>query len=303
MTPREGGGGGGWPAALGSAAGVFLLLWPLPWPPADRLAAAAGDALHALLFAGLAWLWGRRRPGAGRGWRLWVALTLAAAGLEGGQALTGREPEWVDFWLAAAGAGVVCAPGRFSRALRWGALACLCAGPWLWTWAMIRLEWRAFPTLADPQAIWSRGGWLPNGVRLAGAGEGGLRVEGLAGDGMAPAHAYPGLFRVPVRSDWRGVRALRADVRWPDAVPGVAAIRVDDRPGNPPYAERFQREFVLTQGWNSVRIPADELGWAAGGRKLDLSRVRRWGVFLVSGGGFDYFSLGDVRLERTEERP
>ena len=303
MTPRGRGWGGRWPAALGSAVGVFLLWCPLPWPPADRLAAAVGNGLHALLFAGLAWLWGRRLPVAGRGWRLWGALALAAAALEGGQALTGREPEWADFWLGVAGAGVACAPARLSRALRLATLACLCAGPCLWTGAMVRLERRAFPALADPQAVWSRGGWMPNGVRLAGAGEGGLRVEGLAGGGKEPVRAYPGLFRVPVRSDWRGVRALRAELRWPAAQPGVAAIRVDDRSGNPPYADRFQREFVLTQGWNAVRIPADELGRASGGRALDLSRVRRWGVFLVSGGRFDYFSLGDVRLELTEERP
>ena len=67
---------------------------------------------------------------------------------------------------------------------------------------------------------------------------------------------------------------------------------MDDLPGNPPYAERFQREFAVTQGWNHVKIPAAQWGTASGGRAMNVEAIRQWGLFLVSATeGFDYFCL------------
>ena len=96
---------------------------------------------------------------------------------------------------------------------------------------------------------------------------------------------------------------MQVDLFWPESLPAVFAVRVDDRPGNPPYAERFQKEFAVAQGWNAVRISAEEIAQAAGGRPLRLDQVRQWGVFLVSDIPFDYFLVGTVRLEMQEEKP
>ena len=96
---------------------------------------------------------------------------------------------------------------------------------------------------------------------------------------------------------------MQADLFWPEAGPAVFAVRVDDRPGNPSYAERFQKEFAVTQGWNAVRIPAEEIAKTPAGRPLRLDQVRQWGVFLVSDVPFDYFLVGTVRLEMQEEKP
>ena len=96
---------------------------------------------------------------------------------------------------------------------------------------------------------------------------------------------------------------MQVDLFWPEAWPAVFAVRVDDRPGNPPYAERFQKEFAVTQGWNAVRIPAGEIAQTAGGRPTRLDQVRQWGVFLVSDVPFDYFSVGIVHVELQEEQP
>ena len=72
---------------------------------------------------------------------------------------------------------------------------------------------------------------------------------------------------------------------------------MDDLPGNPPYAERFQREFAVTQGWNHVKIPAAQWGTASGGRAMNVEAIRQWGLFLVSATeGFDYFLFAPVRL-------
>lgn len=305
MTRGTRGLGGRWPAVLGGAAGVFLLLLPLPFPPPDRIGSAISDSMHVALFAALAWLWGRRTSARWRGWRLWVLLVLFAAGMEWLQSFTGRSPEWMDGLYGAGGAAILCGSWqwRWLRPLRWGALIALCLFPFFREWTRLHLEVRAFPALVDPDAGWASKGWVPSGVWLAGAQAGGLRVEAVPGDGKTGGRTYPGLFRTAAHADWSGARALQAALFWPAPEPVVMAIRVDDRSGNPPYAERFQKEFTVTQGWNSMQIPLEELQWTAGGRALDLARIRQWGVFLVSGAPLDYFLLGSVRLELKEEQP
>ena len=168
---------------------------------------------------------------------------------------------------------------------------------------MLRLEVRAFPVLADSALRWSRRGWTLNAVRISSAISAGLRVDAEAESKAGPPGIYPGLFRAPACADWRGAEALRAELFWPAPEPVVFAIRVDDQPGNPAYAERFQREFSVTQGWNSVRIPAAELEQTSGGRPLRLESIRQWGVFLVSDKPMDYFLLGTVRLDLQPESP
>ena len=291
-------------ALAGTAAVAVLLLMPLPASPEGSLQAAAGDAAHVWLFAALAWLWGRILPGSKQGLRLWLALALLAAGLEWLQNFTGRSVRLADGLLGAAGAACICATGtaqRFRWRMRWGALLILCLAPLAWSLTLAGLESRAFPVLSDPDAAWSRHGWTLNGVRLASSAPGHLRFERdpVQGEGGA----YPGVFRLSRHGDWRGMKSLLAELFWPLETPAVFAIRVDDRPGNPAYADRFQREFSVSQGWNSVAIPAAELQRTAGGRPLTLGSVRQWGVFLVSEVPFDYFLVGPVRLEMQEETP
>lgn len=305
MTQGARGSGGRWLAVLAGMASVVLLLLPSPFPPVDRMGSAVSDSMHVALFSGLAWVWGRQMSARSRGWRLWVLLALFAAGMEWIQSFIGRSAEWMDGLYGAGGAAIVCGswPRGGPRAIRWVALAALCLFSPSWEWTVLRMEGRAFPALVAPGARWASRGWTRTGVRFSGMQDGGLRVEAIPAEGKTEAGAYPGIFRAPVHADWSRAQALRAALFWPVPEPAVMAIRVDDRSGNPPYAERFQKEFAVTQGWNSVRIPAEELRWTAGGRTMDLAHIRQWGVFLVSGAPLDYFLLGSVRLELKEERP
>jgi hypothetical protein len=92
-------------------------------------------------------------------------------------------------------------------------------------------------------------------------------------------------------------------VFWPGPDPGTLAVRIDDQPGSPPYADRFQHEFTVTQGWNRVHVP--RAGWErkSGGRPMDVAKIHSWGVFLVSAPTFDYFLLDAVQLEARREAP
>lgn len=252
------------------------------------------------LFAGLAWLVGRLLPLGRRGWLVFGGLAIFSAAAEWLQPLVGRSFEWTDVLYGWAGAASVCATWRWRRILRWAALSALCLVPLVWEGAMFGMEFHAFPVLAKPGALWAERGWSLNGVDLSISRRKGFRLNGLP---RGKGGAYPGAFREPACKDWRGTQSLNLELFWPEAIPAIFAVRVDDRPENPPYAERFQRELSVTQGWNSIQIPAEEMAWASGGRPMRLDDIRRWGVFLVSDVCFDYFLIRNVRLERKEEGP
>lgn len=287
-------------AALGCVAAVLFLLWPFQLAPEGRAMYAAAGSAHVLLFAGLAWMGGGLLSPAWRGWPLWAGLAVLSACVEGLHPYLGRTAEWSDWLYGMGGAACICATRRWRGSLRWIPVLLLCLFPPVWELAMARMEADAFPVLVHSGFSWARRGWSLNGVVLSACGAEEFKLS-KAPD--LPAISCPGFFREPIRQDWRGVRTLQADLFWPEAGPAVFAVRVDDRPGNPPYAERFQKEFAVTQGWNAVRIPAEEIAQTPAGRPLRLDQVRQWGVFLVSDVPFDYFLVGTVRLEMQEEKP
>ena len=289
-----------WTAALAGAAVLSLLLMPVRLEPLGSWGWARGGAGHVLLWAGLAWLVGRALPASRRGWPLWLGLTAFAGLAEGLQSFVGRTPEWTDWLCGAGGAAMVCATWIRNGFLRWASVLTLAACPFIWSSGLRWTELEAFPVLARPGSLWSAHGWELNGVELdIEDGRGFVATPKPEGEPTA----YPGLFRAPTRRDWRGMQTLETAIYWPGAAPAIFAVRIDDRPGNPPYADRFQREFGVTQGWNAVAIPVAELARTSGGRPLRLDTVRQWGVFLVSNVPFDYFCLGPVSLEMQEERP
>ena len=292
--------GSRWTAALGGAAALLLLVAPVPIEPIPAMGRALGGAGHVLVWAGLAWLVGQVLPLGRRGWPLGIALAALAGLAEGLQSFVGRTPEWTDWLYGMGGAAIVCATWNQGGVRRWAGVLVLAAFPAVWEIAMDRQEIHAFPALVRPGSLWAGRGWELNGIARRG-----WRGEGfkLVPDPDSPPGAYPGLFRQPARRDWRGMRALTAELFWPASAPAVFAMRIDDQTGNPPYADRFQKEFAVTQGWNAVRISAAEIARTPGGRPLRLDGVRQWGVFLVSDVPFDYFLIGPVGLDMQEEMP
>ncbi|HRT05717.1 MAG TPA: hypothetical protein P5204_08465 [Kiritimatiellia bacterium] len=278
----------------------MLLLAPAHFEALGFIGRALGGSGHVLLWAGLAWLFGRELPASRRGWPLWLGLAGFAGLAEVLQSYVVRTPEWSDWLYGTGGAALVCATWSRRGFLRWGGVIALAAIPLAWESGLQWGEVRAFPVLARPGSLWAARGWELNGVELdIEVGRGFVATP--KPDGVPTA--YPGFFRAPARRDWRGTQRLETAIFWPQADPATFAVRIDDKPGNPPYGDRFQREFIVTQGWNAVEIPVAELARTSGGRPLRLDEVRQWGVFLVSSVPFDYFCLGPVSLELQEERP
>ncbi len=287
-------------AALGGAAASLLLLLPLPLPPEGTIGRVMAGWVHLALYAGLAWWVGRTLPDSWRGIRLWIGLAVFAAAMECLQPWVGRSAERADWLYGVMGAAGACATWRWRR--RWRVVAVLALGmlPPLSAGVPALQEARAFPILMQPGAGWSARSWSLNGIAVAASGAAGLVCRPAP---QAAAVAYPGLFRRPIHADWSRIRTLHVPLYWPESKPAVFAVRVDDHPGNPPYAERFQKEFAVTQGWNRADVSAAELAHASGGRPMQMDRIAHWGVFLVSDVPFDYFSIGIVRMELQEEHP
>lgn len=102
-------------------------------------------------------------------------------------------------------------------------------------------------------------------------GENSLKIE------FYPS-AFPGFNPKLDRSDWRGYHAVEFDIFNPASETVAISLKIDDRPGPPAPAERFNRELQLVPGPNHIRIKLDEVKTGSG-RHLDQSRIAK--VFLV----------------------
>ncbi len=292
-------------AVLAGTGTLLLLLMPLGGSSDRMLGVAMSLGGHAWLFGAVAWGWGRRLSRRYRALPLWVGLAVGAAAVEMVQPWYGRSRELADWIFSAAGAGWVCMTWQW-RGKRWGrwmGLMVLGLVPVLGYGGLRQAEVRSFPILLDPGSVWSRHGWALNSVRLGADGHATVRVASRRSGKEQGRGEYPGLFRQPAQPDWSGMETLRLKVFWPGEAPAMLAMRIDDREGNPPYAERFQEEFEVVPGWNEIRIPVSQWGQTSGGRPMERRGIRQWGVFLVSAPAFDYFGLGMVQLDPAEEQP
>jgi hypothetical protein len=109
----------------------------------------------------------------------------------------GRSAELADWLFGAGGAACICATWRLKHRtlIRWVGVLALGLFPLSWEVAMVRLEVRAFPVLADSDLRWSRRGWTLNAVRISSAIPTGLRVDAEAESKAGPPGIFPGLFR------------------------------------------------------------------------------------------------------------
>lgn len=297
-------GGRKWPAAAAViAGGLFALLLPLPIAEKSRATHALAGAFHVLLFAVLAGMLRGTIPARIPGWLIWLGLVFAAGAIEWLQPFLGRSAEWSDWVYGAAGAA--CFSGRRlglgGLRRRWLALGLLLFFPVGWELTMWHQESKAFPVLAQPGTMWARRGWTLNDVQLSVTVEKNFRVENKNTKNKERP-LYPGLFRASVTSDWCNHAQLQTALYWPTPQPAIFALRIDDAPNNPPYAERFQKEFAVSQGWNHVEISPAEWGYTSGGRPMNLQTIHQWGVFLVSTVPLEYFLLAPVRLIPSERK-
>lgn len=272
-------------AVLVAAMGV-LFLAPFSDGVQDRVERAWFDAAHLPAFALLTVALlaevsrSRRIP------RTPVSLGLIAAVplIEWLQGFSGREPSWLDALWGWGGIAVgwiiwLAIGARETKRLALGVLAAVVIAAGLVRplsiWRDRQVVRAAFPVLAGFDARWVESRWQVRGMEVeTDAGGWWARVTG--------EETYPGLFLVDVPRDWRDMAAVELDVSYEGT--GESPVlwwRMDDRLGDPPYNERFQRATVLEGGRQTVRIERSWFEKAGNGRAMALDHIVAAGLFLT----------------------
>jgi len=101
--------------------------------------------------------------------------------------------------------------------------------------------------------------------------------------------------------NWASASTLKISLYNPDADPLPITCRIHDLQhvdGDEEYEDRFNRSFLLMQGWNHIEINLDEVKESPANRNMDMSRIRGLGLFAVSLPAPRILYLDNVRLEQ-----
>jgi hypothetical protein len=91
---------------------------------------------------------------------------------------------------------------------------------------------------------------------------------------------FPGLSPMLEENDWRGFKQLAFDVFNSEAEEIQISVRIDDKVIFPGYEDRYNGQYALRPGANTVAVPLDELVTSGTGRKLNLKTIHRFLVFV-----------------------
>jgi hypothetical protein len=110
---------------------------------------------------------------------------------------------------------------------------------------------------------------------------------------------YSGVSLKHFPNDWRNFSTLQFSVFNASSDPLEIHCKVHDKlhiANGYTYDDRFNGEFMLTHGWNDIKISTDIIANAPVKRKMDLSNIRSFGIFVVSLSQPEVIYIDDVRL-------
>ena len=145
---------------------------------------------------------------------------------------------------------------------------------------------RNFPVLSDFETPFERDRWsdrqdLRIDRQIKSQGAASLRI------GLQPL-VYSGARIGYFPRDWRGFKLLSVDLYNPDSDPIQLTVRVNDKAHNQRghhFHDRFNRTYILEQGWRTIAIPIEDIRLAPRSRTMDLHDMSDFMVFtaLLSG--------------------
>lgn len=209
-------------------------------------------------------------------------------------AVNGRRPGMDDLFRNTLGILLVlvfqCWPLQESRqrlclgVLRAASLVLLCCALWP-LFRSVRDEdraWREFPVLADFESKgelsrWYHANQLRQEKSIVRHGSCSARVQ------LSTAR-ISGVTLLHFPHDWHGYRWLRFSVYNPLNGPLELNCRLDDsrhRRTHGPYSDRFNTQLVLRPGWNDLAIDLEEAEKAPKGRRMDMSHIAGFSLFVV----------------------
>ncbi|MDH5571045.1 MAG: VanZ family protein [Gammaproteobacteria bacterium] len=101
--------------------------------------------------------------------------------------------------------------------------------------------------------------------------------------------------------DWKGYQTLTISIYNPLAEPLPVVCRIHDQQhqqGEQRYKDRFNRKYLIFQGWNNIEIKLSDVISAPKHRKMDLKNIRGLGIFVMSLKKPQLIYLDDLQLSR-----
>jgi len=146
-------------------------------------------------------------------------------------------------------------------------------------------EWTAqkqFPVLSDFETPFEKYRWDGEAVhsidhRIAYHGKSSLKVQ-------LDTTEYSGVGLKYFPRDWQNYEALIFSVYNPASKPIKLTCRVHDRrhtQGPQRYSDRFNKSYVLDNGWNTIKINLEEISNAPKTRQMNISQIYNLGIFAV----------------------
>jgi len=270
------------------------------------------DFLHLPVFFVLSWLltdWfvGEEHSFLNGLFKAVACCLFLGAATEIFQPLFGREGSLSDFWLDLLG---TLAGASFSLAMRSSSagwlktVSCIllaisvCMGsmPVYTAWSDWRVKMESFPVLVDLENGRYRdkleSWWKPvSEESTVSLKERGLLVQSHSG----------GVVYEALGQNWLNYQSLSLTVFNPGHA-FTLYLRIDDSQDTTNYSDRFNRKLELSPGLNSFEIPVSEIENGPKSRKLDLSSISFFYIFVLPEKGepekeiSQVWELKDVRL-------
>lgn len=222
------------------------------------------------------------------GWVFFVGLLVEILQMFSG----GRTPDFSDVLRNQAGCLLAFAffirPALFSglwrRLFQLGVIVLLGAAVWPTVRSLIdeRIAARQFPLLADFETPFERYRWVniqqlrqESAIVRHGSGAMGARLSTAKYSGIS-------LFYFP--GDWRGFHTLHWSVYNSQPAPLVLNCRIHDvhhKEHGSEFADRFNQQFIVQQGWNDLEVSLERVKNAPKGRAMDMQHIEGFGLFVV----------------------
>lgn len=283
-------------------------------PPYDPLVARVMDALHMPLFAAITLVTFYLLLG--KDWRYLFGLLLPAAfggAVELIQPYTGRSASFTDLVNGMIGVltGGIAVYLYENRRSLFSALIFIPLSLAFFSLLLIpaykvllAFDWQDnnFPYLAGFESPDEIRLWRPN-----------TDDDGrLSSIQTSQKQSFSGNFSLHIVTgarDFGGVVYNARDMNWSPFQelslgvfnPGEAmriAIRIDDDQDCRKIENRFNRSFILSPGWNIVRIPIDDIKNGPAVRQLNIGKIRQLIVFTGSGHKSRDFYIDEVVLKK-----
>jgi hypothetical protein len=137
---------------------------------------------------------------------------------------------------------------------------------------------------------WECHKWFELSEEHATSGKHSLRV-------ILPPGQYPGINFQEIKKDWSESNYLKMDIFNPSGEDLKFHIRIDDNKSGWEYANRFDKDFEMTQGMHHISISTDSIRTNMHDHPLNLKKIKRMMVFIPNNMQKREIYLDNIRLE------